>query len=53
MFPKDYASKVSVSLDGATTEPTAALNLQSAYDFLATPRGDEAGVTTTTAAAGN
>lgn len=47
MFPKDFASKVSVSLDASATEPTASLNLQSAYDFLATPRGDEGGVTTT------
>jgi hypothetical protein len=47
MFPKDFASKVSVSLDTSATEPTASLNLQSAYDFLATPRGDEGGPATT------
>jgi hypothetical protein len=52
LFPKDFATKVSVSLDASATEPTASLNLQSAYDFLATPRGDEGGVTTTAAPAG-
>ncbi len=48
LFPKDYATNVAVSLDTSATSPSASLNLQDAYDFLATPRGDEPGATTTT-----
>lgn len=48
LFPNDYATKVAVSLDASATVPTAALNLQDAYAFLATPRGTETGGTTTT-----
>lgn len=42
LFPKDYATKVTVDLTADSTEPTAALNLQSAYDFLTTPRPGQA-----------
>ena len=37
-FPNDYADSMSVKLDVSSTEAGGSLNLQSAYDFLATPR---------------
>jgi hypothetical protein len=53
MFPNDFATNVTVNLTGAATVPTAALDLQAAFAFLATPRGSETGgATTTTTAAG-
>jgi hypothetical protein len=38
LYPKDFATSVEISLDVAGTEPTATLNLQGAYDFLAQQR---------------
>jgi hypothetical protein len=38
LYPKDFAPTVDISLDVASTEPTASLNLQGAYDFLAAAR---------------
>lgn len=38
LYPRDFANNVTIELNVAATEPTASLNLQSAYDFLAAPR---------------
>lgn len=38
LYPQDYANLVEIELQVGATEPTAALNLQSAYDFLSAPR---------------
>jgi hypothetical protein len=38
LFPKDFATSVEVSLQVGATEPTASLDLQGAYDFLAVKR---------------
>ena len=38
LFPQDFAESVQISLQLGSTEPTAALNLQGAYDFLAQAR---------------
>ncbi|MCC6227169.1 MAG: hypothetical protein IT195_12300 [Microthrixaceae bacterium] len=38
LYPQDYANLVEIELQVSATEPTASLNLQSAYDFLAAPR---------------
>ena len=38
LYPKDFASSVDISLEVGATEPTASLNLQGAYDFLAAAR---------------
>ncbi len=38
LYPRDFANLVEIQLDVAGTEPTASLNLQGAYDFLAAPR---------------
>jgi len=38
LYPQDFANLVEIELQVSATEPTASLNLQSAYDFLAAPR---------------
>lgn len=38
IYPQDFANLVEIELQVSATEPTASLNLQSAYDFLAAPR---------------
>ena len=38
LFPNDFANNVSVILNVGGTDAGGSLNLQSAYDFLATPR---------------